>query len=143
MFRSDAQADGGRVDVLPFELLGGELRVGGGGGMYDEALHIGHVGQKRENLEIVDERPCLLLAAAYVECEDGASARGKQPGVEGVVGVCGQLGVVDPGHFGVGGEEADDAFGVVGVALHAQAECLQALQKNPCVEGRDGRSGVA
>ena len=50
---ADAETYGGWIDVLLLEFLGRELRVGGGGGMDDKALHVGHISQEGEDLEMV------------------------------------------------------------------------------------------
>ena len=44
MLGADAQTHGGWRDVLFGELFGRELRVGGGVGVDDQALYVGHVG---------------------------------------------------------------------------------------------------
>ena len=51
--------------------------------------------------------------------------------------------MVDLGHLGVVGEIVDDAQGILHMALHTEAEGLEALQEDPRVERTDGRSGIA
>ena len=51
--------------MLLLQFLGRELRVGGGGRVDDEALHVSHVSQQGENLQIVDEGPSLLFSALH------------------------------------------------------------------------------
>ena len=111
--------------------------------MYHQALHIGHVGQQREDTQVVDKGPSLFLSALDFEGEDTATTVGEELLVECVVRVRGQRGMVNLGHLGVMGQEVDDALGVVGVALYAQTERLQALEQYPGVEGADGGTRVA
>ena len=61
MLRSNAQTHGSWRDVLFGQFLRRELRVGGGVGMNHQALHIGHVGQQREDLQGIDELNLPLL----------------------------------------------------------------------------------
>ena len=51
MLDADTQAYGRGIDVLLFEFLGSHLRVGGGGGVDDQTLHVGNVGEEGENLQ--------------------------------------------------------------------------------------------
>ena len=77
VFRTYAEADGRGVDVLLFEFLGRELRVGSGGRMDNQALYVGHICQEREDSKVIDEYPCLLFTALYLESEDGSAAVGE------------------------------------------------------------------
>ena len=129
--------------MLLAELLGRHLRVGRRVGMDDEALHVGHVGQQREDLEGVAEAPGLLLASLHLEGEDRSAALRIVFLVEGMVGMVGQRGMVDPLHLGMVSQKLDHAQGVAHVALHAQRERLESLQQDPGVEGRDGSARVA
>ena len=66
MLGADGQADGVLVDLLLGQLGVGQLAVGGGGRVDNKALHVRHVGQQREDLQVVDEgkassRPPLML----------------------------------------------------------------------------------
>ena len=51
--------------------------------------------------------------------------------------------MVDLCHLGMRGEELDHLLRVERVTLYAQRESLEALEKDPGVEGRDGCTGVA
>ena len=65
VLNADGQPDGAGADALVQQLRLGELGVGGGGGVDDQALHIGHVGQQGEDFQMVDELVGLLLPAFY------------------------------------------------------------------------------
>ena len=84
---ADAQTNGRGRDVLLCQLLRTHLRVGGGVGVDDEALHVGNVGKEREDLKRVDKLPCCLLASFYLEGEDASAAVGEIFLVEGMVGM--------------------------------------------------------
>ena len=77
MLGADGQADGVLVDAHILQLLGGQLGVGGGGRVDDQALHVSDVGQQREDLQVVDELKGFLLAALDVEGKDGSTAVGE------------------------------------------------------------------
>ena len=115
VFRANREADGRGRDVLLGQFLGRELRVGGGVGMDDEALHVGHVGQQREYLQCVDELPGLFLS-------------------ELVVAMALQCRMVHLGHLRMAGQEADHLERILHVALHAQAQRLNALQQDEGIE---------
>ena len=61
--------------------------------------------------------------------------------VEGVVGVCGEAGVIDFGYLGVVGEVLDYFEGILYVTLDAEGKGLCALEEYPCVERGNGGSG--
>ena len=63
MLHTDGQANGRRGDVLLGQFFRAELGVGGGVGMDDQALDIGHVGEQGEDLQVVDETPGVFLRA--------------------------------------------------------------------------------
>ena len=62
MLRADGEADGVLLDILLRQFLRGQLRMGGGVGVDDQALHIRHVGQQGEELQVVNEGEGFLLA---------------------------------------------------------------------------------
>ena len=92
MLGADRQADRVLLNADVGQFLGGELGMGGGGRVDDQALHISDVRQQREDLQVVDERKGFLLAALDVECKDGRAAVGEILLIQGVVGVVGQAG---------------------------------------------------
>ena len=85
MLDADTQAYGRGIDVLLFELLGSHLRVGGGGGVDDQTLHVGHIGKEREDTQVVDKLPSLVLTALELDGEDRTAAVGELLVVELVV----------------------------------------------------------
>ena len=52
---ADGQPDGAGENSLLRLFLREQLGVGGGGWVDDQALGVGHVGQQREQLQVVDE----------------------------------------------------------------------------------------
>ena len=77
MLGADGKADGVLVDAHVCQLLVGQLGVGGGGGVDDQALYICHIGQQGEDLQAVDELEGLFPAALDAEGEDGRAAVGE------------------------------------------------------------------
>ena len=74
---ADGQADGVLVDLLLGQFGVVQLAVGGGSRVDDQALHVGHVGQQGEDLQVVDELEGLLAAALDIKGKDGAPPLGK------------------------------------------------------------------
>ena len=62
MLCTNRKSDGIRPDPLIQQLLLRKLGMGRGRGMDDEALHVRHVGQQREDLQMIDERPGFFLS---------------------------------------------------------------------------------
>lgn len=77
MLGADGQADGVLVDLLLGQLGVGQLTVGGGGRVDDKALHVCHVGQQREDLQVINEGKGLLAAALDVKVKMDAPPLGK------------------------------------------------------------------
>ncbi len=77
MLRADGKPDGVGLDALVQQLFRAELRVGGGGRVNDQALHIGHIGQQGEDIQIVDKPLSLLLSALDLKGKNGAPPLGK------------------------------------------------------------------
>ena len=77
VFGADGQADGVLVDLLLGQFGVVQLAVGGGSRVDDQTLHVGHVGQQGEDLQVVDELEGLLAAALDMKGKDGGTAVGK------------------------------------------------------------------
>ena len=121
----------------------GELLVRGGGGVDDQRLGVADVGQQGEQLDGVDELLARFEAALDAEGDQRALAVGHVL-LGAVVVLAGlEAGVVDPLDAGVRFEMLGHGEGVLGVALHAQVQRLEALQKQEGVERREGGAGIA
>ena len=142
MLGADGEADGTLVDALVGEFGLRQLGVGGCGGMDDQRLDVGNIGQQREDLQGVYEAERFLLASLDLEGENGAAPVGEIPEVLRVVGMGGECRMVDLSHLGVFGQEVHHLQGVGHVALDAQRECLQALKENETADRRERRAGV-
>lgn len=73
MLRSYREPHGRGGYVLCGEFGGRHLRVSGGVGVYDKALHVGDIGEQREYFERVDEAPCCLPVSGDFEGEYAAA----------------------------------------------------------------------
>ena len=71
---ADGQADGVLIDLLLGQLLVVQLAVGGGSRVDDKALYVGDIGQKGEDLQVVDELEGFLTAALDIKGKDGSAA---------------------------------------------------------------------
>ena len=110
--------------------------------MDNKALHVRHVGQQREDLQVVDEGKGFLAAALDVKGKDGCAAVGEILLVQSVIRVIRQRGVVHLFHLRVVSKELHHLFGVLHMTLDAQAQRLGALQQQEGVEGGDGSAGI-
>ena len=134
---TDRKSNRGGRDVLLGELLGRELRVRGSSRVHDERLDVGHVGEQREHLQMIDELPCSLLATLNLKGEDRGTAVGEVLLIELVIGVLRQARVVHLGNVAVAGKELNDLLGVLDMAVDAQRQGLGALEQDPGVERAD------
>ena len=97
------------------------------------------------------EKSCTLstildagrVAAAHAEGQHGARALRHVALGEVVVAVARQPGVADPGHLVVLRKPLRDRERVVGMALHAKRQRLDAGDEEEGVEGRDRRPEIA
>ena len=142
MLGADGQTNGVGMDIRGLQFLRAQLRVRRGGRVDDQALHVRHIGQQREDLQRVNESMGLLHAALDIEGENGGAAVGEVLLKQRVIRMIGQRGVVDLLHLRVPGEKLHHLFGVLCVAVEAQGEGLHALQQQKGVEGRNAGAGV-
>ena len=131
------------MDALVLELLHCLLGVRGGGRVDHEALGVGHVGQQAEQVQVVDEHACRVLAALDVEGEDGAAAIREVLLVQLVILAAFDGRVGDGLDFRNGLQVVDDLQRVLNVAFDAQRQGFGALQQQECGERRQGGTGVA
>ena len=92
---------------------------------------------------MVDESPCGFLAALDFECEYRTATVGEVLLVQLVVGMSGQRRMVHLLHLGVLSQILHHLERVLYVTLYAQRQSFESLQQYPCVERRDGGTGVA
>ena len=141
---ADGEADEVLRQVGILELLGGKLRVRGRGRMDNQGLCVADIGQMRKELDVVHDVETSL--ATTLDAKDQSTAErivmeellGRLVG-----GVILQSGVADPGDLGVLLEELGNCQGVVGVALDAQGQVLQANADELSRVGREGGTEVA
>ena len=74
MLGTDGKTDGRLCDALFRQFLVVELRVCRTGRMDDQRFDIGHVGQKREYLQAVDEAERFFTSSLDFEGEDGTGS---------------------------------------------------------------------
>ena len=140
---ADRQADEFGRDAGCGLLLYGELLVGGGGRMNDEGLGVADVGNERKKFEGVDELLARFVTTLDAEGDERALAVGQVFLRARVVGAGVEAGVVDPIDAGMLLKMLGDGEGILGVALEAEVERLNPLQKQEGVEWREGGAGVA
>ena len=102
--------------------------------MDDKALYVSYIGKEGEELQIVDKLPCLFLAALYLKCEDGCSAVGEVPLIEGVIRMIGKRRMIYMLNLGVLHKVVYDLLRVLIVALNSQGQSLYALDEEKSVE---------
>ena len=107
-----------------------ELLVGGGRRVDHQSLGVADVGELRRQAEGVDELGAGAEATLDAEGEHRAVAVLAEVFVRlAVEGVVAETRVVDPGHHGVRLEVPGERHRVPAVALHAEAERLQAEEE--------------
>ena len=111
--------------------------------MDDQRLHVGHVRQQREQVQVVDEDTRRVLAALDVEGEDGAGAVREVLLVQLVVAAPLDGRVRDGLDLRHGLQVLDNLQRVLHVALDAQRQGLGALQQQERGERGQGGTGVA
>ena len=143
MLGADRETDRTGGDVDGGELFLGELPVGRGRGVDDQRLHVGHVGQQREDLQVVDEFEGHFLPALDLEREDRRAAVREVFVVQRVVGMLGQRGMIDLGDLGVLAQVVDDFQRVFDMTFDTQRKRLRPLEQQEGVERSDRRTFIA
>ena len=92
---------------------------------------------------MVDEFPCFFLGALDIEGEDRTTAVREELLVELVVRMRRNGWVINLSHLRVVLQILYYLQCILNVTLYTEAQCLQALEQHPCIEWRDGCTGVA
>ena len=116
------------MNALVLELFQGLLGVRSGSRVDDEGLCVGHIGQQREQVQIVDEDASRILSALDIEGEDGACSVREVLLVQVVIRTARDGRVGDGLDFRHGLQVLDDLQSVLDVALDAQGQGFGALQ---------------
>ena len=143
MLDADRDPDELRRDAGARLLGGRELLMGGRGRVDDQGLRVADVREMTRELHRVDEPLPRLESPADAEGENAAEAVRQIALRPLVIRVRRQAGIAHPLDRRMGLEPLREPEGVVDVALHAQAERLQALQEEERVERRERRPEVA
>ena len=131
------------MNALVLELFQGLLGVRSGSRVDDEGLCVGHIGQQREQVQIVDEDASRILSALDIEGEDGCAAVREVLLVQVVIRTARDGRVGDGLDFRHGLQVLDDLQSVLDVALDAQGQGFGALQQQEGRERGQGGAGVA
>lgn len=140
---ADGDADEVLGDAGAHALLVGELLVGGGPGVDGEGLGVADVGEVGDELEAVDDLAAGGAAALDAEAQDAAEAALEVALGDGMAAVALETRVRDPADVGRGVEVAGEGEGVLGVALGAQRERLDADEELLGGEGVEAGAEVA
>ena len=109
--------------------------------MGDEALGVAQIVGDLDDLQGVGEGEGALLAAGHVEGQHRAAARHLAHG-QLVLGMILAGGIEHAGDFRARGEIIGDRHGVALLLAQTHRQGLQPLQHDPCVEGREGGTGL-
>ena len=139
MLGTDGKADGVLEDAGFRELLRRHFRMRGVIGVDHQALDVRHVGQKGEDLQSVDEGIGLFLAAFDIEGKDRSASAWEVFLVKVMLGMARERRVAYALHLGMGRQVFHHLLCILRMPVQAQGQCLQALQEDPGIEGRDGR----
>lgn len=140
---ADGDADEVLGDAGAHALLVGQLRVGGGPGVDGEGLGVADVGEVGDEREAVDDLAAGGAAAPDAEAQDAAEAAPQVAPGDGVAAVALEARVRDPADVGRGVEVAREGQGVLGVALGAQGQRLDADEELLGGEGVEAGAEVA
>ncbi len=91
---------------------------------------------------MVDELPCLFLAALDIEGEDRTTAVREELLVKFMVWMRRNGWVINLSHLRIVLQIFYHLQCILNVTLYTEAQCLQALKKNPGIEWRDGCTGI-
>src|ERR1700678_3016903 len=94
--------------------------------MNDEGPRIADIGEMREEPQFAHERDAGLIAAGETEGEDGTGALGAIALGEFMIAVAGEPRIAHPFHRGMLAQMFGDRLRIVAMALHAQAQSLDA-----------------
>ena len=142
MLRPDRETDRVLSDPLSQKLLFRELRVGRRRGMDHKALHIRHICQKREDLQVIDELPGLFLSSLDLKCENGCSAVREIPLIKLMIRMPRQRRMVDLLYCRMILQILHNFPRILGMSVQSQGKRLNALQKKKSVEWRNRRSRI-
>ena len=120
----------------------GELAVGRGGRVNDEASDVADVGEMREQFQRRDELHAGIVSALQAEREHSAGATRTKFG-QGMIGAGGEPGVVHPGTVGMLFQPRRHSKRVVAMPGHPERQRLDAGQNEKGIHRRDRRSDVA
>ena len=138
VFRADGKANGVRFDTLVQQLFICQLTVGGCIGMDDQGLDIRHIGQQRENGQIVDKLLRRLTVSLNLKGEDAPSPVREVLFVQRVARLRRECRMMHGLHLRMVGEVVHDLQSILYMALNAERQGLQPLQEDKGVEGRQG-----
>ncbi len=143
IFQTDAQTDKVGSDAGGEHLVFVELAVRGGDRVDGQALGVAYIGKMAQELEVVDKLFAGLDSSFDAKTEDGAVALGQIFLGPFVVGVVLEARVHHPTDSLVFGEIFCYPLCVGAMAIHAQAQRLDPLQRGPTVEGGLAGADVA
>ena len=119
------------------------LLMGGAGGVNHQRLGVTDIGEMADHAKRLDELPAGGTTALDAEADDRARAARQQRLREFVVGVVRQRGMQHPFDRLVRGQGLQHHVGIGDVAVHANAERLDALQQLKRIGRRQARAEVA
>ena len=126
ILQADAQAHEVGIDAGFVELGVGELAVGVGGRVQNAGVAVGDMGLDGDEPQGVHEADRGVAAALEAEGHHAAGAVRHVFLCEGVVGIGGEAGVLDPFHGRMSVQEFSNLLGALADVLHADGERLDA-----------------
>ena len=92
MFEADGDADESIADTCGRAFFGGQLGMGGAGGMGGDAAGVTEVGGQGQHFEVVQETPAAFEAAFQFEADDASAIAHLTLG-DIVLGMAGEEGI--------------------------------------------------
>ena len=148
MFQADGQPDQALADAGGLALHLGQAPMRSGARMRDDRLGIAQVGRDAQHARAVDHvegigAQGLGRVAVDVEGDHRPTQPGLLPHRQFVLRMRGQSGVVDARHRRLGLQPSSHRQRIGALRLHADAQCLHALEHDPGVERRQRHAGGA
>src|ERR1700722_9868980 len=143
VFDADAQPNHFRSDSHLSLLFWRQLPVRSRCRMTGERLGIAHVDHALEQLEGVEGLSASLIAALHTESQQRTEVGAEIAVRHGIERIVGKPDIVHPCNHGMGAKKFRHLAGVFNMALHAESQCLNPLQKQKAVKRRQGSTRIS
>src|ERR1700690_2013572 len=111
--------------------------------MAGQGFGVAHVDHPLEEAERIKALPAALVAAFHSKSQQRAEVRAQIPMRHRIERIVGKADIVDPIDHGMSAQKFRDLACVLYVALHAEGQALNSLQKEKSVKWRERGAGIS